>query len=86
MTKYVLNLNQQPNNNNNFEIHSSGCTAYFPRNNILDLGEHVNCLGAMERAKSIAPSYVDRTKIDGCATCCEFCNSDKNPGRSLRFW
>ncbi|SDZ93773.1 hypothetical protein SAMN05660420_00802 [Desulfuromusa kysingii] len=71
MPSFVINKNQQSNSDHEVHNATSGCT-YMPNpENQIDLGTHVDCHGAVAKAKSSWPD----SKINGCYYCCNACHT-----------
>lgn len=51
------------------EVHESECTQGANPEDQVDLGWHLNCHDAVLKAREIFD------KVDGCAYCCEGCNT-----------
>ena len=66
--RYVLNLQQQSNGDN--EVHKDGCT-YFPDVHYEELGDFYSCSAAVVAAKLTYPFK----KINGCKYCAEPCHT-----------
>lgn len=69
---FFMNLNNDSNPNNNYEVHEKGCHL-LPDNldDFLDLGEFTHCSFAI----NVAKFRWAKLPIDGCASCCSDCNN-----------
>ncbi len=67
MPRYCVNMNEQDNGDH--EVHEEGCAWYPEPKNQLDLGYHINCFSAVEKAKETYP------QSNGCKHCSEACHT-----------
>ena len=67
MTKYYMNKNAQSNGDH--EVHKEGCSWMPYPENLLYLGDFLNCNGAVKKAKEYDPD------ADGCYFCSRECHT-----------
>lgn len=68
MPRYYVNKNAQPVSGDH-EVHVVGC-AWMPQaHNCVDLGEHLSCGTAVQKAKHYYPDS------NGCVHCCPACHT-----------
>ena len=67
MPYFYVNKNAQDDGYH--EVHERNCTQGADPKNQEDLGWHLDCHGAVRKARE---SY---TLVDGCAYCCEGCHT-----------
>lgn len=71
MPRFILNRNMQANGDNEVHNVTKGC-AFMPQvASQLDLGEHLDCHGAVARAKAV----YKNARINGCRYCCPACHT-----------
>lgn len=68
MPRYFVNKNAQPVSGDH-EVHVAGCSWMPHEYNRIDLGEHLTCVTAVQKAKTY---YSD---TNGCAYCCPACHT-----------
>lgn len=67
MAKYYVNKNAQSNGDH--EVHTTGCS-YLPNpENRIDLGDHLSCSSAVQKAKQ----YYNQ--VNGCYYCSKSCHT-----------
>lgn len=71
MHRFIVNKNAQSNGDHEVHNATTGCS-YLPQpDSQIDLGEHVNCHGAVAHAKRQWPSL----RINGCYFCSTACHT-----------
>lgn len=72
-SKFIINKNQQ--NNGDYEVHNAtNPCGYMPDlKNRIDLGSHISCHDAVNKAKIMFPQ--ESHNINGCYYCCNSCHT-----------
>jgi len=71
MYDFVVNKKSQENGDHEVHNATAGCSYMPSADNLIGLGQHPSCHGAVAKAKSKWPKH----RINGCYYCCYACHT-----------